>query len=77
MKQAASFERQFLFEQVKCLREVTEKVRPAGYWQDFLDRFEQQMGPILQFEGGIRMDLKPDEVRAATRIRIGCRLPGS
>lgn len=77
MREAASFERQFLFEQVKCLREVTEKVRPAGYWQDFMDRFEAQMGPILVFEGGFRVDGSPDDVRAATVAFMGAAYPGA
>lgn len=77
MQDASSFERQLLFEQVKCLREVTEKVRPAGYWQDFLDQFEKQMGPILLSEGNINIDGDADEVRAATASLLAAAYPGA
>lgn len=52
MTRASSYERQFLFEQVKCLREVTDKVRPEGYWEEFVDQFQSEFTPILQIEGG-------------------------
>ena len=42
LTRAHAFERQFLFEQVKVLREVDETIRPAGYWLSFVDRFIDQ-----------------------------------
>ena len=38
MERALPLERQFLFMQVKALKDVNETPRPAGYWQDFIDR---------------------------------------
>lgn len=43
LQHANSNERQLLYQQVKVLREVTEKPRPAGYWQDFIDRLLPQL----------------------------------
>jgi hypothetical protein len=43
MKEAMAYERQFLLEQVKVLREVDETIRPAGYWVDFVDRLLPQI----------------------------------
>ena len=43
LRQANAFERQFLYEQVKVLREVNETPRPVGYWQDFVDRLIPQV----------------------------------
>jgi hypothetical protein len=37
------YERQFFFEQVKVMREVDEKLRPAGYWQEFIEKFAFQV----------------------------------
>ncbi len=38
MSHAMAMERQLLFQQLKPLQEVDEKLRPAGYWQNFVDR---------------------------------------
>jgi len=38
LARSSGFERQFLYEQIKVLREVDETPRPAGYWQDFIDQ---------------------------------------
>ncbi len=49
-----SVERQFLYMQVKALREVDETPRPAGYWRDFLDRVVQQFGSLAgEFSFGL------------------------
>jgi hypothetical protein len=77
MKDAASFERQFLFEQVKCLRDVTDQVRPEGYWQDFLNQFEKQLYPVLQFEGGITLGKTAAEQRLATVSVLAAAYPGA
>ncbi len=44
IRYAMSIERQLLYQQLKVLREVDEKPRPVGYWQDFVDRFLSQVG---------------------------------
>jgi hypothetical protein len=41
IRHSMSVERQFFFQQLKVLREVDETPRPAGYWQEFIDRFGQ------------------------------------
>lgn len=53
MQDAYAFERQFLFEQLKILREVDETPRTAGYWQDFIDRLAPQ---LLALDEGILPD---------------------
>ncbi len=44
IRYAMSIERQLLYQQLKVLREVDEKPRPVGYWQNFVDRFLSQVG---------------------------------
>jgi hypothetical protein len=44
MRYALDLERQFLYLQVKALREVDETLRPPGYWQDFLENVMFQLG---------------------------------
>ncbi len=46
MRRSDAMERQLLYEQLKVLREVDERPRPAGYWQDFIDRLIPQFGSI-------------------------------
>lgn len=43
MQRAYSYERQFLYEQLKVLREVDEEPKSNGYWQDFVDRLLPQL----------------------------------
>lgn len=50
MKRAHSYERQFMFEQLKVLREVGEEPRPMYYWDGFIDRLIVQLEP-LRVEG--------------------------
>lgn len=39
LEQSLAYEREFLFEQVKALREVDDIPKPDGYWSEFVDRF--------------------------------------
>ncbi len=39
LDQSLAYEREFLFEQVKALREVDDTPKPDGYWSEFIDRF--------------------------------------
>ncbi len=50
---ALALERQFLYLQLKALREVDETPRPPGYWQDFLDRLIPQMSWLFVTEIGL------------------------
>ncbi len=58
-------ERQFLYLQLKSLREVNETPRPAGYWQDFVDRLASELGGLSQEFGLSKMGNDPANVRAA------------
>ncbi len=53
MRPALSYEREFLFEQVKALREVDETPRSNSYWARFVDRFAESIegfdDPMLQY----------------------------
>jgi hypothetical protein len=44
LRHSMATERQFLYLQLKVLREVDETRRPAGYWRDFIDRLLPQIG---------------------------------
>lgn len=39
LERSLAYEREFLFEQVKALREVDDTPKPDGYWSEFVDRF--------------------------------------
>lgn len=41
-ERSSGFERQLLYEQIKCLREVDESPKPPEYWQTFLRKFASQ-----------------------------------
>jgi len=77
LRRAHAFERQFLFEQVKVLREVNEELRPAGYWQVFLDRFLEQAKGLDQegFQIGFAKD--PEMQRASLVSMIAASYPGA
>lgn len=51
MERANAYEREFLFEQVKVLKEVDATPRSTGYWQDFIDRFVDQAGNLHELFG--------------------------
>jgi hypothetical protein len=42
-RRSAAFERQMLYFQLPMLREVDETPKPAGYWQEFLDRLAAKL----------------------------------
>jgi hypothetical protein len=64
-----SVERQFLYMQVKALREVDETQRPAGYWQDFIGRLVEQFGS-LSGELGIGMSTDDSENNRAMLVGV-------
>jgi hypothetical protein len=43
LRNSLAYERQFLFEQFKFLREVNETPRNAGYWEDFVSRITPEV----------------------------------
>ncbi len=65
VRHAMAIERQFLFLQVKVLREVNETPRPAGYWRDFLDRLIPQFGILASDFGMAWLKDDPETARAA------------
>ena len=77
MNNAMSYERQFLFEQVKALRDVDETRRPAGYWLSFLDQIGEDLLPLLNYEMGLRLDSDPEMSRAQLVTAIGAAYPGA
>ncbi len=77
IRKSMAGERQFLYAQVKILREVDATPRPAGYWQDFLDRLVTQLGG-LEGEFGLPSSLSdPLVARAAISTYIVGAFPGA
>ena len=74
MRSALAFERQFLFEEVKPLKEVDETPRNAGYWQDFIER----VVPAFQDLGMLGpMATDKDATRTLLIATIGASYPGA
>lgn len=69
MRPALSYEREFLFEQVKILREVDETPRSNLYWTRFVDRFAES---IQELDGSMLKFGKPGIVMA-----IAAGVPGA
>lgn len=78
LRDAYAFERQFLYEQVKVLREVDEQPRSAGYWQDFARRLLPQIQG-LEIEGFRVADknASPMMQQAQLAMRIAAAYPGA
>jgi len=68
LRHALAIERQFLYLQFKVLREVDERPRPAGYWQDFLDRLIPQLG---EFKSEFQLGWADDDPEAARALLVG------
>ena len=75
-KRSMAYERQFLFEQVKMLREVDEQPRNAGYWQDFIDRIIPQLVG-LDMIAGFPDAKDPETSRATIVAAIAMGYPGA
>jgi hypothetical protein len=71
MRRGFAYEREFLFEQIKVLREVDEKLRPEGYWSDFVARLVPQIqGLSVEDVGfGVFGGEKPDVNSVASYIK--------
>ena len=75
-RRSIAFERQFLFEQVKVLREVDDTPRNAGYWQDFIDRMLPQISGLdFLRDGGLSKDAELS--RAVLVATIAAGYPGA
>ncbi len=77
MRRAMAVERQFLYLQMKALREVNETPRPAGYWQDFVTRLVPQIGFFSLDLHLPSPDQDPQSVRAAVVGYIVAAYPGA
>jgi hypothetical protein len=77
LRHSMSIERQWVYEQLKVLREVDETPRPAGYWQDFVDRLLPQIGYLASEFDLPLFEEKPDLVRAAFVAYVAAAYPGA
>ncbi len=77
IQQSLAYERQFLFEQLKVLREVDETPRPVGYWNDFLDRLIPQIGLLASELRLSDPERNPDEVRAQLMAYVTAAYPAA
>jgi hypothetical protein len=77
LRHSMSIERQWVYEQLKVLREVDETPRPAGYWQDFVDRLLPQIGYLASEFDLPLFEEKPDLVRAAVVAYVAAAYPGA
>ncbi len=76
-RRSLATERQFFYLQLKVLREVDETPRPAGYWQDFLDRLPEQFGGLASEFGIPFMEDDPESSRAALVGFVAAAYPGA
>ena len=76
LRKSLAYERQFLFEQVKILREVDDAPRNAGYWQDFIDRILPQIDG-LDFLLDRKLPKDTEGSRALVVATIAAGYPGA
>ena len=79
MSRALPVERNFLVMQLKALQDVDETLRPAGYWQDFVDRIWPQI-KTLDLQRGLQskwIGNDPQAERAAFVTSIAAAYPGA
>ena len=76
MREALSIERQLWSLQLKTLLEVDEAAKPAGFWQDFVDRFLPQLRD-LDLVDLRRLGSDPQAERAALVSAIAAAYPGA
>ena len=75
LQRALASEKQLLLQQVKSLQEVDETLRPAGYWQDFIDRILPALRTI-EFPG-LGGGTDADVERTAFVALIAAAYPGA
>lgn len=76
MRQALSIERHFWSLQLKTLQEVDEVAKPAGYWQDFIDRFLPQVRGLDLYDQRL-LGSDPQAERTALISAIAAAYPGA
>ena len=76
MREALSIERQMWSLQLKALQEVDEATKPAGYWQDFIDRFLPQVRDLDTFDLR-QLGSDPQAERTALVTAIAAAYPGA
>jgi hypothetical protein len=76
LRNSLAYERQFLFEQFKFLREVNETPRNVGYWEDFVSRIVPE---VLNADiwGDQRTIQDPDTARATLVDTIAAGYPSA
>lgn len=67
-QRAMDVERQFLYQQLKVLKEVDETPRPPGYWQEFIDRLIKQTGHLA---GELNLPAGTDDPESARAAMVG------
>ncbi len=77
LRHSMAIERQFLYQQLKVLREVDETPRPVGYWQDFLDRLLPQIGYLASDLKLPPFEHDPQLARATLVGYISAAYPGA
>jgi hypothetical protein len=77
LRNSLATERELLYGQLKVLREVDQTPRPAGYWQDFLDRLIVQIGYLHSEFNLPSVEDDPQLVRAALVSYIAAAYPGA
>lgn len=74
---AMAIERQFLYQQIKVLREVDQTPRPAGYWQDFVDRALSQVGMLASDLNLPSVERDPELARVGLVAYVAAAYPGA
>lgn len=77
MSHPLAVERQLLFQQLKPLQEVDEKLRPAGYWQDFVDRLMPHITTYSREFGAPWLKGGPENARASMVAFIAAAYPSA
>jgi hypothetical protein len=71
LDQSLAYEREFLYEQVKALREVDSTPKPDAYWSEFIDRF---VAATRGFEVS-QLDALESLGKAGITLAIGANVP--
>ncbi|MBC8868866.1 MAG: hypothetical protein H8E44_05585 [Planctomycetes bacterium] len=77
LRHSLAVERQFLYLQLKELREVDETPRPVGYWQDFLGRLLGQFGCLASEFGFGSLHEAPELERTKLVAFVAAAYPGA
>jgi hypothetical protein len=77
VRRSLAVEREFLYLQLKVLREVDETPRPCGYWEDFLDRLLPQIGDLGGDLDGPSFEDDPQLARKALVEHVTAVYPGA